>query len=648
MQRRARIGGASFAAALWVAAVAAQEPAQRPPAEMTMDTMVVSPTRSEQPISVVPSAITVITGQDLERKQVPSVADALREVPGLEIHESGSRGANVSVLMRGADADQVLVLIDGVRVNSTTLGSFDFAGLTPENIDRIEVLRGSGGTLYGSEAVGGVIQIFTRKGSGPPRGSISVSGGNAATDREVAEVSGESGIVSFSGSVSHIHTDGFKPQNDDYENTVVSGRLDVRVVPDGTARLIFRVGDSEFGNFFNNNFLAAPDPDARQKDQVDFTRAEWGHALGSALRYRIGFSYARADQQFDDLPDAAESSALHSDFLSQTFTGDANAILVWWQKRVESIAGFEYEVQAGNADSLSLDPTFGDWRTTFDRDVRNLAGYTLHQLFLDERRLVLNAGVRADGNQRFGRAVSPSGGASYAVAATGTRLRATYAEAFKAPTLNQLFFPGFGNPVLDAEHSWEVDAGFDQSLLGERALVSANYFHRRVSDLIAGVPQDDGLFLAENVGRSTVDGAEAALDVEIVSGVRAGGEYTYLDVDASLNGRVRRPKHAGSLHVAAEHASLFRHGDRLSADVSLLLVGDRLDFDPLAGFAARRNRAYQRADLAAAYSWPLPGAFVQRLKVFARVENLFDRHYQQVLGFGARPLNFLAGVGGEF
>lgn len=646
MKRRAGIGWVSLAVALWPAMVSAQD-AEKPPAEMTMETMVVSPTRSEQPISTTPSAITVITGQDLERKQVPSVAEALREVPGLTLNESGSRGSNVSILMRGAEADQVLVLVDGVRVNSTTLGSFDFAGLTPENIDRIEVLRGSGGTLYGSEAVGGVIQIFTRKGSGPPRGSISVSGGNAGTDREVAEISGESGIFSFSGSASHVHTDGFKPENDDYENTVVSGRLDADLVPDGTARVMFRVGDSEFGNFFNNNFLAAPDPNARQKDQFDFTRAEWSHALDSALRYRVGFSYAREDQQFDDPADAAETSALHSDFLSETFTGDANATLTWWETLGESMVGLEYEVQAGDADSLSLDPTFGDSRTQFDRDVRNVAGYTLHQLFLDERRLVVTAGVRVDGNQRFGKAVSPSGGASYTLRASGTRLRATYAEGFKAPTLNQLFFPGFGNPDLAAEHSWEADAGFDQPFLADRALVSVNYFHRRVRDLIAGVPQDNGLFLAENVGRATVDGAEVSLDVEVVSGVRAGGDYTYLDLDASLGGRVRRPKHSGAVHVSAQRSSLWAEHDRISADVRLLLVGERLDFDPV-GFEARPNPAYQRADLAAAYSWPLAGDIVKRLKIFARVENLFDRHYQEVLGFGARPLNFLAGAGGEF
>ena len=183
-------------------------------------------------------------------------------------------------------------------VTSATGPSGTLAGtsgqLTPENIERVEVMRGSGGTMYGSEAIGGVIQIFTRKGMGPPRGSIEVSGGNASTDREVGEVSGESGIFSFSGSASHIHTEGFRPENDDYSNTAVSGSLDTKVVEDGTARVSFRLNDSEFGNFFNNNFLAAPDPNARQKDQNDFTHAEWDHAATKQLRYRLGCRYPRS------------------------------------------------------------------------------------------------------------------------------------------------------------------------------------------------------------------------------------------------------------------------------------------------------------------------------------------------------------------
>jgi vitamin B12 transporter len=644
MKRLVVKAAALLAAAL---ATAARGEETKPPAELYMDTMVVSPTLSEQPISTTAPAVTVVTAQDLERKQVTTVADALREVPGVAVSESGSRGSVLNVFIRGADTDQTLVLIDGVRVNSTTLGAFDFAGLTPENIDRIEVVRGWGGTLYGSEAIGGVIQIFTRKGSGPPRGSIAVSGGNGGTDREVAEVSGESGIFAFSGAASHIHSDGFKPHNDDYSNTAVSGRLDANVVENGTARVIFRLGDSEFGNFFASNFLGAADPNARQKDQADFTRAEWSHSPMSSLRYRIGFGYAREHEEFDNPADTANTTATFSDILSQTYTGDAQATLSSFEGVAESTVGMEYEVQSGRSRSLTRDPTFGDSRSDFDHDVRNVAGYTLHQLFFDDRRLVLTGGVRVDDNQRFGRAVSPSGGVSYVFSPSKTRLRFTYAKGFRAPSLNQLFFPGFGNPDLDAERSWQIDAGVDQPLAGDVVVVSADYFHRRVRNLIAGVPQSNGLLLAENVGSSTVDGAEAMVVAQLTAGLRAGGQYTYLDIDAESAGRVRRPRHSGSIFVTAEHDELWRNGDRVTADVRLLLVGDRLDFDPVT-FSPRPNQAYQRVDLALAYAWPLDVFLVKRLKVFARVENLFDRHYQEVLGFSARPLNFLAGMGGEF
>ncbi len=648
--RLRKVVGAALAAMVACSAprvACALEP-EKPPAELSMDTMVVTPEREERPIGETAPSITVISGEELAKKQSVNVFDALREVPGVEVFDNGSRGSVTSVFLRGSATDQVLVLVDGVRVNSTTLGSFDFANLTTENVDRVEVLRGFGGTLYGSEAIGGVIQVFTKKGEGPPHGGVSLSGGNGQTDREVGEISGQSGIFSYSASASHLHTGGFKPENDDYENVSISGRLDAQVLDDGAAKLVFRLGDSEFGNFFNNNFLAVPDPNARQKDQSDTVRAEWGQAPLESLRYNLAFGFARADQQFRDPPDAGESSLTDSDILSETYDGEAQSTLGWWEKKGETTVGIDYEVQRGDIDSLFSDPVFGDFPTNFDRDTRTVAGFAMNHLALDDRRLVLLAGVRVDDNSRFGRAVSPSGGLSYAVEATGTRLRTTYGEGFKAPTLNQLFFPGFGNPDLGPETSWEVDGGFDQPLFAGQALVSTTYFHRVVSDLIEGVPQPNGLLLAENVGDATTDGIEAALELVVAQGLRAGGSYTYLEIDANASGRVRRPRHSGSVHIDADCDDLYRKGDHASVRARLLLVGDRLDFDPVAGFAVRDNPAYQRADLAVAYDWPLAVPVVQKVGVFARVENLFDRDYDEVIGFGARPLNVLAGVRGGF
>ena len=615
--------------------------------DLSMDRVVITATGWESRIAETAPSITVITGEELERKQVTTVADALREVPGVVVSESGSRGGVTNVFVRGADADQVLVLIDGIEVNSTTAGSFDFANLTPENVERIEVLRGWGGTLYGSEAIGGVIQIFTRRGEGPPRGSVSASGGNGATDREVAEFSGRSGLFSYSGSASHIHTDGFREPNDDYENTVVSTRIGADLVENGEASFVFRAGSSEFGNHFSNNFLAAPDPDARFEQGILATRGQWAHSPLPGLRYRVGGNYTRDRSEFTDRPDANETGSLDSEFLAEIFQGDAEANLSWWRDAVQSVFGFELERRQGDVDSVFSDPEFGSFPTTFDETVDTVSGYTLQQLFLDERRLVLTGGIRVDDNDRFGSEVSPAGGVSYPIAATGTRLRATYAEGFKAPSLNELFFPGFGNPNLDAEKSWEVSGGFDQALADGRVQLSTSVFHREVDDLIQGVPQENGLLLAENVGEAKTDGVEVGLAVQVCDGLRGGGEYTFLDLDAEASGRVRRPKHSGSIFLAGSRDGVWQAGDRLDADVRLLLVGDRDDFDPEAFFAVRENDAYQRTDLALAYGLPVSWGVVRRFGVFARIENLLDRQYEEVLGFDARPINFLAGVKAE-
>lgn len=620
-----------------------------PATELSMDTLVVTPSRTERPIVETAPAITVITKEQLERKQAVTIADALREVPGVVVDETGSRGSQTSVSIRGADSDQVLVLIDGVELNSTTLGSFDFASLTTENVERIEVMRGSGGTLYGSEAVGGVIQIFTRKGEGPPRGSISVAGGSGYTDREVAEISGRSGIFSYSGSASHLHTEGFKPENDDHENTTVSARVDADVVEKGTARLILRATDAEFGNFYSNNFLAAPDPDARLETGTIATRGEWSHEARPGLGYRLGASYSRDDSEFRDRPDAAETSSTESDILSEVLTVDGQADLAWLAGHAETVLGVEYDLRSADSESITLDPEFGDFGSAFDEEIDNLAGYGLQQLYFDERRVVLTGGVRVDDNQRFGTEVSPSGGASWTLASLGTRFRGTYAESFKAPSMNELFFPNFGNPDLDPETSWEVTLGVDQPFLEGKGMIATSWFHREVENLIVGVPDPDtGLFFADNVGESTVEGVEVALDVEVFDGAHVGGEYTWLDVDADVSGRVRRPRHSGSVHASLSRADLWSKGDGLSVDLRLQLVGDRLDFDPALFFEARRNSAYQRADLAVSYAFPVEQWPLERLATFAKVENLLDRDYDETLGFGARPVNVLAGFRGEF
>ncbi|HXG17473.1 MAG TPA: TonB-dependent receptor plug domain-containing protein, partial [Methylomirabilota bacterium] len=265
--------------------------------------VVVTATRTETPLQETTSAVTMVGEQEIQHSQAETVAEILRTVPGVDIVQSGSRGTTTTVFIRGAESDQTLLLLDGVEVNSVTLGAADLSNLTTENIDRIEIVRGGGGTLYGSQAIGGVINILSKKGEGAPTASLSSEGGNGATHREVLSFSGAQGIVGFSGAVANIDTNGFRAFNDGYRNFSTNTRIDVDLLPQGVLRGFFRYGDAKVGLFNNKNFLSVPDLNARQLENFVLAKGEWEHTIGDAFNYRVAGAYVRDNQRFFDEPD---------------------------------------------------------------------------------------------------------------------------------------------------------------------------------------------------------------------------------------------------------------------------------------------------------------------------------------------------------
>ena len=257
---------------------------------VTLAPVFVTSTRTEIPLELVTASATVITADDLEALQAKTVLDALRYVPGLDVIQSGSRGTNTTIFVRGSESDHVLVLLDGVEVNSTTLGAFNFAHLTTENIERIEVLRGAGGTLYGSQAIGGVINIITKRGQGALEAGLSVEGGNGWTHRQVLTLQGESGRLGYSLSAARMESDGFRKVNDDYRNLSTSARLDYRLAEDTSLKGIFRFAKTDVGLFNNNNFASQPDPNAREASTHYLGKLEWEQKILSSWDYRISGS----------------------------------------------------------------------------------------------------------------------------------------------------------------------------------------------------------------------------------------------------------------------------------------------------------------------------------------------------------------------
>jgi vitamin B12 transporter len=272
--------------------------------------------------------------------------------------------------------------------------------------------------------------------------------------------------------------------------------------------------------------------------------------------------------------------------------------------------------------------------------------YLQEQLQFFDRRLIVIPGLRLEDNQSFGTEWTPSFSSAYLFREIGTKLKAGYAKGFKAPSLNELYFPpgfgcpAFGNPNLDAEKSWELNAGVEQNLINDRVKLGLTYFHREVDNLIEGrpIPGDPfGCFRAENVGKARFDGVETTLGIKIFSSLSLNANYTYLDWDTADGTLPRRPRHRGSI-------GLNYLLDRVNVNFIAHIVGRRDDFRAASPFGDIVMPGYAIFDLASSYTLPLQVPGVKNVALFGKIQNLFNKKYEEVDGFRAPPLNFLIGV----
>src|SRR5258708_1077424 len=268
-----------------------------------LNPIVVTATRIPQPISEIGTTITVVEAPQIQEQKIDRVADVLREVPGVQVTQSGSPGSVTDVSIRGATASQTLVLVDGVEVNAGATGSFDMANLTTDNLDRVEVLRGAGGSLYGSQAIGGVINLLSQEGEGPPTASLLSEGGNRATSRQVGTVSGAEGNLGYSGAVSYFSTEGFRPVNDNSDNLSLNGRVDYHLGDDtvlpGFARYIASNVSLPNLNVFSGSAL---DPTAHQRNEFMLFKGEVEHHFGEYLLMRANAFFVRQDLRATSTP----------------------------------------------------------------------------------------------------------------------------------------------------------------------------------------------------------------------------------------------------------------------------------------------------------------------------------------------------------
>jgi vitamin B12 transporter len=432
--------------------------------------------------------------------------------------------------------------------------------------------------------------------------------------------------LSYSVTSTYLRTDGFRSINDAYRNGAVSARLDYGFLNEGSLKGILNMTDTKLGLVNNNNAASLLDPNANEKDQHFTGQLQWEHRVLPSWDYRIFFGVNRSHERFTDpdpLPFSATRTLIKPQILAPQFH-----TTVRLEPNHQVTLGMDSDLRRAkytNTDSTGA-------VTSFNKTQNNQALYLQDQFKLPGERLILLGGVRYDHNGDFGSQWSPSASAAYRFTELGTKLKASYAKGFRAPTFNDLFFPGFSNPNLRPEVSQEFNAGIEQRLWNSDLQLETIYFHREVRDLIAF----SGL-IPKNVGQTIFDGAEVVLQAKLGLGLSLRGNYTYVNFSDRLT---RRPKHKGNLVLNYQDGPLNIHFDSH-------LTGRRLDVDAVT-FKTIDKGGFSRFDLASAYALPWRAPGIKQLSLYGKIENLFNKRYEEADGFRAPPLNFLIGIRGVF
>ena len=658
MGRYVRLLGATSALAACLQTASAQD---NPQGTQVLPTIVVSPTTIPTPQNEIASSVTVITSADIERQQYRTVPDALSAVPGLNVVQSGGPGGQTSVFIRGTNSNQVKVLIDGVDASDPTTpnGAFDFAHLLTGDIAQIEVLRGPQSGLYGSDAIGGVISITTKKGEGPAKVTATLEGGSFRTFNQTAALSGSEGRFNYAFNVVHYRAGsvpvtplnllapGVQRNNDNYDNWTYSTRLGADLTDNLAVNLTGRYVNAKHGLTADDavNFPPNSAPEIFQDTQRNHQLVTRGEVVWSLFDDRFknffGINYSNQWNWFLD-PNPDSFTPFGS--VAPPTTNLGQRTKVDWRGEVRVIPGQTLVLGLEDQkESLRTDSTFtalGQQFTTNESTGNKAAYAELQSNFYDRFFLVSN--IRYDDNDTFGAHTTWRFAPAFIVPVTETKLKATYGTGFKAPTLVQLFVNNpsifqVANPNLQPETSRGFDFGFEQPLLNGRVSFGVTYYQNDVQNLIVNV-FNGATFTATymNVGRANMYGTESFVSAAVTDQLKVRLDYTTTHTrdETTDLGLLRRPGNKTS--VTAAWTPL----NELTIAATLVHVSSWVDVNrDTPAFIPRLDApAYTTFNLAANY------IVNKNVTVFARADNLFNEQYQNPVGFLHPGLGVYAGL----
>lgn len=622
----------------------------------TLRPVVITATRVPVASRVAPASVTVISGADLDARGITTVADALAAVPGLAVVRSGSFGATTSLFARGGNSNYVKVLVDGVPVNNPG-GAIDLATLTTDNIERIEIVRGPASVLYGSDAVSGVVQLFTRRGAGAPRGFGELRGGSFGTLEGSGGVSGATSALAYSVGVADRATDGALAFNNDNWNRVASARLSLGSAVT-TVDVTARRTDAAY-HFPTDGAGRVVDSNSVRRDHRTVVSLDASRRLTPSATLRLVGAAARLDGGSSNLPDSpGDSTGFYGRDAARV---DRRSVDARADLRPATATTISVGATAEREQTRSTSESrFGSAPATAAAFAAHRTNEALYAQIIGTagQHLTYTASGRVDDNGTYG--TFTTGRASVAWQATAaTSVRAAVGNAFKAPAFDETFSSTFtiGNPDLEPERtvSWELSA---EQRVGGRALLSATYFDQRFRDLIQYVFGDESTAFRgtnDNLGAALARGWELEARAPRLGSFDVDASVTLLETrvtDAGtgafgtfVNGErlLRRPARSAALNAGYRLTGASRIG------AGLRFVGERDDRD-----FEKEERvtlpAYALLDLSATLSLAPLSRALAPFTLTARVENALDRAYQTTFGFAAPGRTVLvgmrAGIGG--
>jgi vitamin B12 transporter len=574
--------------------------------------VVVSATRFDIPLDQSPASVSVIDSQDIYNKQTERVSDALREVPGLAVVQTGTPGQLTSVFMRGLPSQDMQVLFDGIPINQGLAGQFDFANLTTDNIDRIEIARGPQSTIYGPRALAGVVQIFTKQGTGPPGIIVSQEGGSYGTFRETLQSEGRLDIFDYSIGASRLDTDNARPNNQ-YRNSNVIADLGLSLNEHLRVGSLFMYSLSDTGN---PNSIFDPKP------LDNFLTERWW--IGPHLDWKptdwweqkLIFDYDH-ERQLNNPNQDGFVGATRALFRQTQLDYQNDIRPASWLTLTNGF--FFYRVESGQERPF-VSQAFGPQPTFISDSVKEIAGFL--QATVDIYNLIFVAGGRLDHFNQFGDVWTYRVASSYKIDKTDTTLHSSVATGFSPPSSqDKIFGMNFG---LRPEKDFGWDAGIEQRLWDRRVTVGGTYFHNDLSNIVGF----NGQFATLNLGAAETQGVETELCATPITDLIFSASYTYLEAEktdaaniAQLQGArlPRRPRN--EVYVSGSY--LWWKKLRTTIEAKFVNAREELNF----GGPNFDIEDYSFVNVAAEYE------INPHVSVFGRVDNLTGEHYAEVFGF---------------